>query len=57
MQALGAGEQEIKLEAGSHMVQLESGDLLHFYAAATPCVAPHFPSANYGIFHRLMKRA
>ena len=28
--------QEIKLEAGAHMVELESGDLLHFYAAATP---------------------
>ena len=36
MQALGADQQEIKLEAGAHMVQLESGDLLHFYAAATP---------------------
>ena len=36
MKALGADKQEIKLEAGSHMVQLESGDLLHFYAAATP---------------------
>jgi hypothetical protein len=36
MQALGANQQEIKLEAGSHMVQLESGDYLHFYAAATP---------------------
>ena len=36
MQALGAEQEEIKLEAGSHLVQLESGDFLHFYAAATP---------------------
>ena len=40
MQPLGASQQEIKLEAGSHMVQLESGDLLHFYAAATPGTWP-----------------
>jgi len=36
MQPLGAEYEEIKLEAGAHMVQLDSGDLLHFYAAATP---------------------
>ena len=36
MAPLGADQQEIKLEAGTHMVQLDSGDLLHFYAAATP---------------------
>jgi len=36
MAPLGAEYEEIKLEAGAHMVQLESGDLLHFYAAATP---------------------
>lgn len=36
MKALGEAKQEIKLEAGAHMVELESGDLLHFYAAATP---------------------
>eukprot|EP01051_Picozoa_sp_SAG22_P015085 SAG22_NODE_1922_length_3307_cov_1.973504_3_plen_480_part_00 len=36
MQHLGAAHQEVKLEAGAHMVELESGDLLHFYAAATP---------------------
>jgi len=36
MKALGAAAQEIKLEAGAHMVELPSGDLLHFYAAATP---------------------
>ena len=36
MKALGDAQQEIKLEAGAHMVELDSGDLLHFYAAATP---------------------
>lgn len=36
MAPLGAAAEEIKLEAGAHMVQLESGDFLHFYAAATP---------------------
>jgi predicted GH43/DUF377 family glycosyl hydrolase len=36
MQALGAEQEEIKLEAGTHWVELESGDFLHFYAAATP---------------------
>ena len=36
MAPLGADQQEIKLEAGTHMVRLTSGDLLHFYAAATP---------------------
>jgi predicted GH43/DUF377 family glycosyl hydrolase len=36
MKALGADQQEIKLEAGTHIQQLESGDYLHFYAAATP---------------------
>lgn len=36
MQPLGEGAEEVKLEAGTHLVELESGDLLHFYAAATP---------------------
>ena len=39
MEPLGAAMQEIKLEAGAHMVQLDQGDLLHFYAAATPVCA------------------
>ena len=33
---LGAAEQEIKLEAGTHGVRLSTGDWVHFYAAATP---------------------
>lgn len=41
---LGAAQEEIKLEAGSHMVRLTSGDWLHFYAAATP---GWVPNGNY----------
>jgi hypothetical protein len=41
MQALGSDQQEIKLEAGTHIQQLESGDFLHFYAAATPGWVAH----------------
>ena len=33
---LGSDQDEIKLEAGSHPVELSTGDWLHFYAAATP---------------------
>jgi predicted GH43/DUF377 family glycosyl hydrolase len=36
MLPLGQSENEIKLEAGAHPVQLSSGDWLHLYAAATP---------------------
>jgi hypothetical protein len=36
MLPLGANQSEIKLEAGTHMVELSSGHLLTFYAAATP---------------------
>ena len=38
---LGAPQEEVKLEAGAHMVRLSSGDWLHFYAAATPGWVPH----------------
>lgn len=31
-----ANGEEIKLEAGTHPVQLSSGDFIHFYASATP---------------------
>ena len=44
MQALGEDQQEVKLEAGAHIMELESGDLLHFYAAATP---GWVPNGNY----------
>ena len=37
---LGASQEEVKLEAGAHMVRLSSGDWLHFYAAATPGWVP-----------------
>ena len=33
---LGEAEEEIKLEAGAHLVTLSTGDHIHFYAAATP---------------------
>lgn len=33
---LGGNQEEIKLEAGTHMVKLSTGDWVHFYAAATP---------------------
>ena len=46
MKALGDAQQEIKLEAGAHMVELDSGDLLHFYAAATPGWVVHEPSTR-----------
>jgi hypothetical protein len=36
MLPLGADQAEIKLEAGTHMVELSSGNLVTFYAAATP---------------------
>lgn len=41
---LGASQEEVKLEAGTHMVQLTTGDWLHFYAAATP---GWVPNGNY----------
>ena len=41
MTPLGADEQEIKLEAGTELMQLSTGDWLHFYAAATPGWVPH----------------
>lgn len=40
----GANMSEIKLEAGTHPVQLSTGDWLHFYAAATP---GWVPNGNY----------
>lgn len=33
---LGADQSEVKLEAGTHIHELSTGDLLTFYAAATP---------------------
>mmetsp|Transcript_8515 Transcript_8515/g.21877 ORF Transcript_8515/g.21877 Transcript_8515/m.21877 type:complete len:464 (-) Transcript_8515:21-1412(-) len=41
MQPLGASQEEIKLEAGTHIQTLSTGDLLHFYAAATPGWVAH----------------
>jgi len=38
---LGADQSEIKLEAGTHLMKLSSGDWLHFYAAATPGWVAH----------------
>jgi hypothetical protein len=35
----GESLNEVKLEAGTHAVQLSTGDWLHFYAAATPGAA------------------
>lgn len=36
LEPLGAAQQEIKLEAGTHIQTLSTGDYIHFYAAATP---------------------
>ena len=54
-----AQEFEVKLEAGTHMVELSSGNLLTFYAAATPgwvpngnytvCVPTLQPAAFFGV--------
>eukprot|EP00039_Didymoeca_costata_P002135 m.57738 g.57738 ORF g.57738 m.57738 type:complete len:451 (+) comp11128_c0_seq1:75-1427(+) len=41
---LGSDQQEVKLEAGTHIMELSSGDLIHFYAAATP---GWVPNGNY----------
>jgi len=41
---LGAAEQEVKLEAGTHIQTLSTGDYLFFYAAATP---GWVPDGNY----------
>jgi len=38
---LGEDKNEIKLEAGTHAVQLKTGDYLMFYAAATPGWVAH----------------
>ena len=38
---LGPGHNEIKLEAGTHMHELSTGDLISFYAAATPGWVAH----------------
>ena len=43
---LGAAKAEIKLEAGTHMHPLSTGDLLTFYAAATPGWVAH---GNYTV--------
>eukprot|EP00756_Hemistasia_phaeocysticola_P055020 Hpha_TRINITY_DN30935_c0_g1::TRINITY_DN30935_c0_g1_i1::g.112389::m.112389 len=43
---LGADKEEIKLEGGTHMHQLSTGDLLTFYAAATP---GWIPNGNYTV--------
>jgi len=43
---LGSALEEIKLEAGTHMHQLSSGDLITFYAAATP---GWVPNGNYTV--------
>jgi hypothetical protein len=40
----GYSSDEVKLEAGTHPVQLSTGDWLHFYAAATP---GWVPNGNY----------
>lgn len=37
-------QNEVKLEAGTHLQRLSSGDLVHFYAAATP---GWVPDGNY----------
>ena len=46
LQTLGPGEDEVKLEGGTHMHALSSGDLLTFYAAATPGWVAH---GNYTV--------
>lgn len=43
---LGANQSEIKLEAGTHLMRLSSGDWLHLYAAATPGWVAH---GNYTV--------
>ena len=43
---LGSESEEIKLEAGTHIHPLSSGDLLTFYAAATP---GWVPNGNYTV--------
>jgi hypothetical protein len=40
----GPSRQEVKLEAGTQLLQLGSGDWIHFYAAATP---GWVPNGNY----------
>ena len=46
----GYDSDEVKLEAGTHPVQLSTGDWLHFYAAATP---GWVPNGNYTAGKRL----
>ena len=43
---LGPNREEIKLEAGTHMHELSTGDLITFYAAATPGWVAH---GNYTV--------
>ena len=43
---LGSSRQEVKLEAGTHIHPLSTGDLLTFYAAATP---GWVPNGNYTV--------
>ena len=43
---LGADLQEVKLEAGTHVVELSNGNLFTFYAAATP---GWVPNGNYTV--------
>jgi predicted GH43/DUF377 family glycosyl hydrolase len=43
---LGEGGEEVKLEAGTHLHRLSDGNLLTFYAAATPGWVPH---GNYTV--------
>eukprot|EP00656_Telonema_subtile_P025653 TRINITY_DN27696_c0_g1_i1.p1 TRINITY_DN27696_c0_g1~~TRINITY_DN27696_c0_g1_i1.p1 ORF type:complete len:176 (+),score=40.88 TRINITY_DN27696_c0_g1_i1:347-874(+) len=42
----GEAQEEVKLEAGTHMHELSTGDLLTFYAAATP---GWVPNGNYTV--------
>ena len=46
MLPLGPEQSEVKLEAGTHMVELSSGNLFTFYAAATP---GWVPNGNYTV--------
>lgn len=48
---LGSDFNEIKLEAGTHPMQLSTGDWLHFYAAATP---GWVPNGNYTVLRLLL---
>jgi len=50
---LGASENEIKLEAGTPLVQLSTGDWVHFYAAATP---GWVPNGNYTAGYIILDR-